>query len=70
MKNDNVNPQDLEWICHQCGEPMAPGQVTVTYLGNEFVTNLPVCPKCGLVLISEEIALGKMAEVERILEDK
>ncbi|MBP1753072.1 MAG: hypothetical protein H6Q57_1908, partial [Geobacteraceae bacterium] len=28
------------------------------------------CAACGLVLVPENLALGKMAEVERILEDK
>jgi hypothetical protein len=31
---------------------------------------LPACPKCGLVLITEELAMGKMAEAEKALEDK
>ena len=29
-----------------------------------------VCPKCGKVFISRELAEGKMAEVEILLEDK
>ena len=70
MNTGNVNPGDLEWVCEKCGVAMAPGRVTVEYLGNEFTAELPVCPKCGLVLVTEEVALGKMAEVERILEDK
>jgi hypothetical protein len=32
--------------------------------------DLPACASCGLVLISEELANGKMADAERILEDK
>ena len=43
---------------------------TVEYLGNQFVTDLPTCPKCGQVYISEDLATGKMAEVEQLLEDK
>jgi hypothetical protein len=35
-----------------------------------FHVDLPVCTGCGMVLITEELATGKMAEVERILEDK
>jgi hypothetical protein len=31
---------------------------------------LPSCPRCGLVLISEDLATGKMAEVESALDDK
>jgi hypothetical protein len=46
------------------------GKVTVAYLGNQFTAELPQCPRCGMVLISEAMALGKMAEVEQILEDK
>ena len=70
MNKDNIRPQDLEWICAKCGVNLEPAQVTVEYLGNEFVAELPRCPGCGLVLISEELASGKMAEVEQILEDK
>jgi hypothetical protein len=46
------------------------GTVSVEYMGNQFTTELPVCPCCGFVLISESLALGKIAEVEQILEDK
>ena len=70
MKMGSVNPEDLEWTCHKCGEHLVGGQVTVNYLGNQFTVDLPKCPKCGLVLITEEVAMGKMAEVEQILEDK
>jgi len=31
---------------------------------------LPACAVCGLVLVPEALALGKMLEVEKILEDK
>ena len=63
-------PQDLEWMCGKCSRPLEKGNVTVQYMGNEFTVELPVCPGCGFVLISENLALGKMAEVEQILEDK
>jgi hypothetical protein len=39
-------------------------------MGNRITADLPKCPVCGFVMISEELALGKMAEVEQILEDK
>ena len=32
--------------------------------------SLPVCPICGFVYVPEELALGKVASVERALEDK
>jgi hypothetical protein len=70
MKAGNVRPEDLEWVCRKCNRPLETGTVTVEYMSSQFTTELPVCPGCGFVLISEELALGKMAEVEQILEDK
>jgi hypothetical protein len=42
----------------------------VTYLGSVFSLDLLKCPGCGAVVVTEEIAAGKMAEAEQILEDK
>ena len=70
MRNEHVAPEDLEWTCVKCGCPLEPGPVVVEYMGSRLTTDLPRCPECGLVLISETVALGKMAEVEQILEDK
>ncbi len=67
---DRIDTQELEWQCLKCRQNLVLGQVTVEYMGNQFTTELPKCPACGLVLISEETAMGKMAEVEQILEDK
>ena len=58
------------WVCADCGQPLVPGKVDISYLGNSFPVDLLKCPNCGLVLIPEELALGKMAEVEKALEDK
>lgn len=63
-------PQDMDWICEPCGEQLVPGKVELDYLGNTFQVELPVCPKCGAVLIYEELALGRIFEVEQLLEDK
>ena len=70
MKAENVNPEDLQRVCRKCNRPLEAGTVSVEYMGNQFTTELPTCPGCGFVLISETLALGKMAEVEQILEDK
>lgn len=70
MKNDNVQPDDLKWRCQTCQCDLAVGPVTVTYMTNRFTTDLPYCPTCKTVLITERVATGKMAEVEQILEDK
>ena len=59
-----------DWVCADCGVPLEPGRVDIAYLGSSFPVELLRCPQCGLVLIPEELALGKMAEVEKALEDK
>ena len=59
-----------DWKCEKCGIVMEPGKVNITYLGSNFTVELLKCSRCGLVLISEELALGKMFEVEKMLEDK
>jgi hypothetical protein len=70
VKNENGSPEAVNWQCHHCRRELIVGPVTVTYLGNRFTTDLPHCPDCRLILVPENLALGKMAEVEQILEDK
>jgi uncharacterized Zn finger protein len=60
----------LCWNCDSCGGPLELVKVGFTYMKGNFEVELPACTNCGLVLISEELATGKMAEAERILEDK
>ena len=62
-------PEDGEWAC-ACGGELAPASVDVGYLGSGFSITLLACPKCGLVLVPESLAGGKMVEVELLLEDK
>ncbi len=63
-------PENMDWRCHQCDRKLVPGMVELTYLGGVFNVELPVCETCGTVLISEELAVGRMEEVEKLLEDK
>lgn len=63
-------PADMSWICEPCGVHLAPGKVELQYLGNAFHVELPVCPQCGAVFVYEELALGRIFEVEQLLEDK
>lgn len=70
MKNPYTGPADLEWKCLKCREPLVVGPTTVEYLGNRFTAEMARCPKCGFVHVSEDLAMGRMAEVEQILEDK
>jgi hypothetical protein len=58
------------WICNLCHVPLEIRTVRLQYMQSIFPINLPVCPQCNLILIPEELATGKMAEAEQILEDK
>lgn len=57
-------------ICGRCGCALETGKVVVEYLGNRFPVDLPRCPSCGLAFVPEDLALGKMLDVEQALEDK
>lgn len=57
-------------ICNKCDIPLALGKVTLSYLGSDFPVELYKCSQCGLVFIPEELARGKMDQVEKALEDK
>jgi hypothetical protein len=70
-----VNIKDADsaeppWWCTKCSVPLQTGKVNIAYLGSAFPVDLLRCPKCGQVYIPEDLALGKMAEVEKLLEDK
>lgn len=58
------------WRCATCDVELAPTPVELEYLNSLFCVELPACPKCGYVLIPENLALGKMHQVEQLLEDK
>lgn len=66
----NLSEEAKEWSCSACGKPLEVVKVGFTYMKGNFEVELPACGGCGLVLISEELANGKMADAERILEDK
>jgi len=58
------------WQCFKCKVPMVMGKVKVSYLGSDFQIDLYKCPGCGYVLVPEDLATGKMLEVEKNMEDK
>lgn len=64
------NEQDSSWICDKCKKEMVLSKVKVRYLGGNFEVELKKCIECNAVFIGEELALGKMLEVEKGLEDK
>ncbi len=70
MSNYVVPEEAQGWSCSKCDVPLEMGTVEVAYMGSKYPVNLPRCPNCGLTLIPEQLALGKMAEIEKLLEDK
>lgn len=58
------------FICYKCQKELKPEKTYFTYLGNSFFADVLKCPQCGEVYIPEELAKGRMAEVEMQLEDK
>jgi len=58
------------WKCAACDEEMVMKPVELEYLDSLFNVELPTCPHCRYVLVPEGLALGKMSQVEQLLEDK
>lgn len=67
-KNDTLPTE--EWICANCNLPLEPSKIMVSYLGNSYPVDLLRCPQCGMALVPEGLALGRMTDVEKALEDK
>ena len=63
-------PPPPPMMCAKCQLALLPGQVMVSYMGNQFPVELLKCPQCGIVYVPEDLATGKMLRVEQALEDK
>ena len=65
-----IENTDVPWICDKCNEKLELETTSVVYLDADFKVELLKCPKCRMVLIEEDLARGKILEVEKSLEDK
>ena len=70
MTSQQHETEEPTLMCMKCNLPLEMGKIGVSYLGNTFPVDLPRCPGCGQAYVREDLALGKMAEVEKLLEDK
>ncbi len=61
---------DPDWLCGACNIPLEQATAKLTYLDETFGADLPSCPSCQRVLVSEENAVQKMLLAEKMLEDK
>ena len=59
-----------QWRCSKCGETLVMKKNVFHYMGRSFGHEVPTCPKCGKMFISKELAEGRMAKVEALMEDK
>jgi len=70
MRAKDENLGKTPWVCDKCRKDLELQKVKVRYLDGNFEVELMKCPECKKVLILEELATGKMLEVEKGLEDK
>lgn len=56
--------------CCRCDRELVLKKTVLVYMGYTVSHEVPTCPSCGKVYISEELAEGRMSEVEQQLEDK
>ncbi|MDR0596603.1 MAG: hypothetical protein LBG50_03585 [Clostridiales Family XIII bacterium] len=62
--------QAAKMICGMDGAEMELMEAEFSYLGRGFKHKVLRCPVCGQVHIPEDIAAGRMREVELALENK
>ena len=62
--------EDRDLYCEKCDRWLIPQKVKFLYLGNQMEHKVPVCPRCGQIYVSEKLVLGKIVEIERMLEEK
>lgn len=70
MSQYRVSETSTDWECGQCARQLEIGRVVIAYMKTRFTVELFKCPSCGMVWVSEALALGKMKEAEIALEDK
>ena len=65
-----MDHNDEKIICDKCQLPLTKAKTKLTYQGVKFEAELMRCPKCKQTFVSEDLALGKMHELEIEMEDK
>ncbi len=57
-------------LCYKCNLELELQKTYFEYLDHSFFHDILKCPGCEQVFIPEDLAKGRMSEVERELEDK
>lgn len=70
MSQKQEGESEKQWVCGKCGAQLEKAPVNISYLGAGFPVDLWQCKKCKRPLITPDMAMGKMLEAEKVLEDK
>ncbi len=62
--------ENKKLICSRCCVDFKIYKANFSYLDHSFNTEVMRCPSCGQVYIPEDLAKGKMMQVEVSIEDK
>lgn len=57
-------------MCCVCNRMLVKTKVKLKYMNVKFETELYKCPECNQTYISEELAIGKIHDLEMALEEK
>jgi hypothetical protein len=67
---DEKIPDKKKMICGRDGATLEEATAQFSYLKRSFKHKVLRCPVCGQVYIPEDLAAGRMKDVETALEDK
>lgn len=59
-----------ELTCEKCDCLLEELEINFSYLDRQFSYKVPRCPKCGQTYISEELVVGKISRLEKLLDEK
>jgi len=62
--------QTLDWTCTKCDRRLELATVKLKYMEETFGVDIPACPSCQRIFVTEEDATQRMALAEKMLEDK
>jgi ssDNA-binding Zn-finger/Zn-ribbon topoisomerase 1 len=68
---DHGEEEDITVImCGKCNVALEKRRTGFRYLNHTVESDVLRCPKCGQVYVPEELAKGKISQLETTLEDK
>lgn len=67
---DMTNQDYSDWKCSTCEIALESKKTVFEYMKRSFSHEVLCCPNCGKVFIPKALAEGRMAEVEKLLEEK